>query len=167
MLNAAQQAGATTEKIYLIDQKIQPCTLCESCHAENRPPCVLNDDFQAIVEKMIAADAIVFATPTHWWTETSMIKLLLDRSYSLVDKTWKNSLIAGKTGVIISCCASKDTQKFTEPAINSITHFFNYMGIQLEDTVTASAGFQKGIVAENVEAMAKAAEIGAKLALLS
>jgi hypothetical protein len=37
------------------------------------------------------------------------------------------------------------------------------MGIQLEDTVTASAGFQKGIVAENAEAMSKAAEIGKKL----
>lgn len=38
--------------------------------------------------------------------------------------------------------------------------YFSYMAIQLKDTVTASAGFQKGIVAENAEAMSKTAEIG-------
>ncbi len=167
IMHAAQQAGATTEKIYLIDQHIQPCTVCETCHAEDRPPCILEDDFQALAEKMIAADVIVMASPTHWWAISSPLKLLMDRSYSLVDKQWKNSLIAGKSGVIVSCCASKDTQKFTDAIVNGVSHYFNYMGIQLEDTVTASAGFQKGIVAENAEAMSKAAEIGKKLALLA
>ena len=167
MLNAAQQAGATTEKIYLIDQHIQPCTICETCHADDRPPCILEDDCQNILEKMIAADVIVMASPSHWRAITSSLKLLMDRSYSLVDKQWKNSRVAGKSGVIVSCCASPETQKFTDPIINGVSHYFNYMGIQLEDTVIASAGFQKGIVAENAEAMAKAAEIGKKLAMLT
>lgn len=166
MLHAAEQEGASTEKIYVIDQNIVPCTMCEECHTEARKPCILEDDFQQIVEKIVAADIIVLASPVHWWAISSPLKLVLDRSYSLVDKQWKNSLIAGKSGVIISCCASPDTQKFTDAVVNSITHYFNFMGIQLEDTVTASAGFQPGIVAENAEAMSKAAEVGKKLALL-
>jgi hypothetical protein len=57
--------------------------------------------------------------------------------------------------VIVSCCASPETQKFTDPIINGISHYFSYMAIQLKDTVTASTGFQKGIVAENTESHVK------------
>lgn len=63
-LLGAQEAGNQVEKIFLKDKKIGYCTGCGSCY--NSHKCVQKDDMTEILEKMIAADVIVMATPIYF-----------------------------------------------------------------------------------------------------
>ena len=57
----AQESGNKVEKVYLRDKNIGFCKGCLACVNTNR--CVIKDDAAEIVEKMLAADVIVFSQP--------------------------------------------------------------------------------------------------------
>lgn len=77
----AAKAGNHVEKIYLHGKTIKFCTGCLSC--QSKPGCVLKDDANDIVEKMLNADVIVFATPIYFYEMTGQMKTLLDRTNPL------------------------------------------------------------------------------------
>ena len=170
LLKAAQEEGAETEKIYLKDHHVKPCVLCEQCHQNGQKSCVLKDDFQLVVEKMVAADVIVISSPVHWIAVTTNVKLIMDRGYSLLKDSFKNvmvlgnSLLKGKIGAMVVCCNSKDIKTYAEPVANSIHLFYKFLGIELAGTILASAGFIEGEVTQNEIAMNQAVELGKKLA---
>lgn len=73
----AQESGNKVEKVYLRDKNIGFCKGCLACVNTNR--CVIKDDAAEIVEKMLAADVIVFATPIYYYEMSGQMKTLLDR----------------------------------------------------------------------------------------
>lgn len=79
-LKGAQEAGHETEKIRLSEKKISPCAACNGC-AENHT-CVKQDDMGEILEKMIASDIIVLATPVYFYCMDAQMKMMIDRCYS-------------------------------------------------------------------------------------
>lgn len=77
----AQQAGHHAEKIFLKDKKINYCTGCATCiNGEKR--CPQKDDMGEVLEKMIASDVIVMATPVYFYTMNAQMKTLIDRTCS-------------------------------------------------------------------------------------
>ena len=78
-LQGAQEAGHTVEKIFLGDSTINYCIGCEHCH-QHGGKCVHHDDMPAILEKMIAAQVIVLATPVYFYTMNAQMKTLIDRT---------------------------------------------------------------------------------------
>jgi len=74
----AQEAGNQVEKIFIKDRKINYCTGCGSCF--NGKSCPQKDDMAEILEKMIAADTIVMATPVYFYTMSGQMKTLIDRT---------------------------------------------------------------------------------------
>ncbi len=77
----AKEAGHTAEKIFLNDKEINYCTGCGACYnMENS--CPQKDDMAEILEKMLAADAIVMATPVYFYTMNGQMKTLIDRTCS-------------------------------------------------------------------------------------
>jgi multimeric flavodoxin WrbA len=59
-----QETGLKYDFVSLSGKTINGCTGCLRCAGTNR--CVLQDDFQPIVEKMLRADAIVFGSPCYY-----------------------------------------------------------------------------------------------------
>lgn len=78
-IRGAQEAGHLTEKIRVADQKINYCIACENC-TRNPGQCVWPDDMKGILEKMIAADVIVLATPVYFYSLSAQLKTLMDRT---------------------------------------------------------------------------------------
>ncbi|MGZ7109643.1 MAG: flavodoxin family protein [Methanobacterium sp.] len=76
----AKEAGHQSEKIFLRDKEINYCVACDECK-ENDNKCVQNDDMAEVLEKMIAADVIVMATPVYFYTMNGQMKTLIDRTY--------------------------------------------------------------------------------------
>jgi len=74
----AKEAGNQAEKIFLSDKKIGYCTGCGSCFTSHK--CVLKDDMDEVLEKMIEAEAIVMATPVYFYTMAGKMKTLIDRT---------------------------------------------------------------------------------------
>ena len=77
----AREAGNHVEKVALYDQTVGFCKGCLACQSTGR--CVIHDDANAIVEKMLTADVIVFATPIYYYEMSGQMKTLLDRANAL------------------------------------------------------------------------------------
>jgi len=97
------------ERINITEYKVNGCIGCYKCKETNSEPgCVQKDDALAIFEKMIQADAIVYASPLFCWSFTSQIKPLIDRHFCLVSGEGTpdyNSLIGGKQAALLVTCA--------------------------------------------------------------
>jgi multimeric flavodoxin WrbA len=76
-----EEAGNPTEKIFLRDKKINYCTGCGTCYNIVKS-CPQEDDMAEVLEKMIAADVIVMATPVYFYTMNGQMKTLIDRTCS-------------------------------------------------------------------------------------
>ena len=81
-------------RMNLADLTVHGCKSCFACtESVDEPGCVVLDDAPAVFEKMIEADAILFATPLYMWGYASQLKALLDRSICLVrDMTALNTV---------------------------------------------------------------------------
>lgn len=80
-IKGVRQAGHEVEKISLQDKEINFCKGCLAC--KNTKRCVMHDDADMIVQKMLSADAIVFATPIYYYEMSGQMKTLLDRANPL------------------------------------------------------------------------------------
>lgn len=85
VLASARKAGAETETIQLIDLKnLKGCMECLACDKNlDEPACAVDDDMQAILEKAIKADVIVWATPVFCWAPSWLLKMAMDRFYCM------------------------------------------------------------------------------------
>ena len=77
----AQETGNQVEQLTLQDKTLQFCRGCLAC--QNTGRCVLHDDMDAIGEKMLTADVLVFATPVYFFEMCGQMKTLLDRTNPL------------------------------------------------------------------------------------
>lgn len=69
-----------------------------------------------IKEKMIDADIIVLASPIYFYSMTSQMKALIDRTYSFYTE------LEGKTFYFIITCAAPD-ESFTDTMVASLRGF--------------------------------------------
>lgn len=77
-ITGAKEVGHFVEKIYVCDQNIKYCTGCGVCQTTHA--CVQKDDMAPILQKMVDADCIVFATPVYFYNMNAQLKTLLDRT---------------------------------------------------------------------------------------
>ncbi|HOI72448.1 MAG TPA: flavodoxin family protein [Methanobacterium sp.] len=77
----ADESGNQTEKIFLRDKDINYCLACDTCQ-ENGGICDQDDDMAEVLDKMIASDVIVMATPVYFYTMNAQMKTVIDRTYS-------------------------------------------------------------------------------------
>nr|WP_321497676.1 flavodoxin family protein [uncultured Methanolobus sp.] len=74
----AEEAGNQVEKIFVRDRAIAYCTGCGTCFTTKK--CSIKDDMTEILDKMVAADVIVMATPVYFYTMNGQLKTLIDRT---------------------------------------------------------------------------------------
>jgi len=83
VLQGASEAGAPTELILLREMDIRLCQGCLVCEVgEDGKPgvCVINDDMQPLLGKMLGADAFVFGTPVYFYMLSGLLKNMMDRT---------------------------------------------------------------------------------------
>jgi NAD(P)H-dependent FMN reductase len=86
-LHGAEGHGAATEHVRLRDLNVAPCRACGACAKTGT--CVIQDDFQPLREKILAADRLVVATPVHFMGVAAAGKALIDRCQSLWSKKYR------------------------------------------------------------------------------
>lgn len=70
----------TAEIIHTIDLKINPCRACYACWMKTDGHCVQNDDAIPVLEKIRAADLVIWSIPLHCYSAPSHCKTLMDRT---------------------------------------------------------------------------------------
>jgi NAD(P)H-dependent FMN reductase len=83
-LQGAARAGAETENILLAQKHIKHCTGCFSCWTKTPGKCVIDDDMAGLLEKYIASDIAVYATPLYVDYVSGIMKDFIDRRLPLV-----------------------------------------------------------------------------------
>ncbi|MBF0201663.1 MAG: flavodoxin family protein [Desulfamplus sp.] len=79
-----QSMGHEVESIHLGSKNINGCLACGKCKEKpDEPGCIQKDDAPAILENIITAKLLIFATPIYFWGVTAQLKALIDRTYSL------------------------------------------------------------------------------------
>jgi multimeric flavodoxin WrbA len=76
---AMLDAHLTFETLFLTDYTILPCLGCRACFDRGEAACPRRDDVPLIAQKMLAADGVIFATPSYVCTLSGSMKTLLDR----------------------------------------------------------------------------------------
>ncbi len=76
-VEGAQAAGHEVEKISLAGKDIQFCKGCLACQQLGR--CVINDDVNGIMDKVLKADVVAWATPIYYYEMSGQMKTLIDR----------------------------------------------------------------------------------------
>lgn len=77
----AIEAGNEVEFIHLYDYKIEPCLACDYCHSHQNE-CIIKDDADKVIQKMIEADIWVLSSPVYFYSVTAQMKLLIDRFFA-------------------------------------------------------------------------------------
>lgn len=67
------------EYLHLKDMDVQPCRGCFKCFMRGEGSCPIDDDVASIVEKMDAADGVIFASPVYAMHISYLLKTLIDR----------------------------------------------------------------------------------------
>ena len=73
----AKAAGNEVEKISLVGKNIQFCKGCLACQKLGR--CVISDDVNDIMAKVLKADVVAWATPIYYYEMSGQMKTLIDR----------------------------------------------------------------------------------------
>jgi multimeric flavodoxin WrbA len=97
------------ERINITDYTVKGCLGCDMCQKKlDEPGCAQKDDAVAILNRLIASDVVVYATPLYVWDFSAQMKALLDRHYCLVK--WKEkgspSLLEGRRVALLVTCGS-------------------------------------------------------------
>ncbi len=97
----AKESGHNVELISLRENRINYCIACYGCSNTGR--CVQNDGMNEILDKMLEADVLVFATPIYMYDVCGQLKTFIDRILPKYEE------IKDKDMYYIATCAENDT----------------------------------------------------------
>ena len=83
----AKTSGNDVEKISLRGKGIQFCVGCLSC--QHTGACIFKDDVPAIMEKVLNADVVCWATPIYYYEMSGQMKTLIDRMNAMYPKDYR------------------------------------------------------------------------------
>ena len=82
-MQGAQDAGASAEMINFYSLNFKGGTSCFDCKLKNRPhgSCAMKDDLSPVLEKVKAADAIIFASPIYFMNLSAGMIAFIERLF--------------------------------------------------------------------------------------
>lgn len=156
-LRGAHDAGHAVEKIFLKDKKINYCTGCSTCSLHGKP-CPQRDDMAAILDKMLAADIIVMATPVYFYTMSAQMKTLIDRCCGLYTE------MINKQFYFIVTAAEDDLFKM-ERTVDTFQGFLDCLqGATIEDVIYGLGVWHVGDI-KGSDTMLEAYRVGNSISL--
>ena len=78
----AEASGIDCEFIELGSLDIKPCSGCSMCMM-NEGKCPIDDDMQAVYDKLLAADGFIIGGPTYFMDISGAVKSFIDRTMAV------------------------------------------------------------------------------------
>jgi multimeric flavodoxin WrbA len=162
-LKGAQSQGAEVDKIIPDRLQIAPCREYYGCLKDGK--CVIRDEMDDIYPKILAADAVIVATPIFFYTVSAQLMPLISRCQALWAKKYilKNLDIPVKKGALIAVGATKGAKLFDGPKL-TINYFFKAINAEYTDELLIRGVDKKGEIKDHPDYLAAAYELGKKLA---
>jgi multimeric flavodoxin WrbA len=162
-LKGAESQGAEVEKILVDKLQIAPCKEYYSCLKDGK--CVIKDDMDDIYAKLLAADAVIIASPIFFYTVSAQLMLLISRCQALWSRKYvlKNLDIPEKRGAFIAVGATRGEKLFDGPKL-TVRYFFQAINAKYTDELLIRGVDKKGEIKEHPTALTDAYELGKRLA---
>ena len=123
-----KEMGHEVERVNLFKKQINGCLGCAKCRENaTEPGCIQKDELPAILDKMIKADAVIYAAPLYMWGFPAQIKAFMDRAYSLVQNYGSpdhSSLVEGQRQALLMTAAGP----YENNGEGAVTAFRNFVG---------------------------------------
>ncbi|MGM9986437.1 MAG: flavodoxin family protein [Bacillaceae bacterium] len=153
--------GIVAEKIYLSDYTIHP--IIDMRHSQEGFQ-DRNDDYNAIINRILPHDILLFSTPIYWYSMSGTMKNFIDRwSQTLRDPkypSFKNNM-ASKKAFVITVGGDSPYIKGL-PMIQQFKHIFEFIGIDFAGYIIGK-GNKPGDIFQDKDAFFTASQINNKL----
>ncbi|MBB3113973.1 multimeric flavodoxin WrbA [Paenibacillus phyllosphaerae] len=149
------------DRIFLKEYRIQPI---EDLRHTEEGFHDIDDDYNSVIDRVLEADVLVFATPIYWYGMSGFMKNFVDRwSQTLRDSNRPRfrEQMKGKTGYVIAVGGDQPLLKGL-PLVLQFQHIFEFFGTQYGGYVLGE-GNRPGAILEDREAMRKAELLNAVL----
>ena len=120
------------EEISVNKLEINPCLGCFSCWNKTPGKCVIKDDMEEVIEKLLWADITVWSFPLYYFNVPSKLKTLIDRQLPMVLPFMVKDAESGshparydvsnKRNVLISTCGFYRTEGNYDAVISMFNH---------------------------------------------
>jgi multimeric flavodoxin WrbA len=156
-LKAIAEEGLDTELVRLAGLDIRGCNACGYCFEHEG--CSIEDDFEPVFDKMVAADAIIVGAPVYFSSAPSLVKGLLER---VGYRSGRQGRFAGKVGGPL-VVARRAGQNFT---VAELLLWFHIMQIINPGSTYWNMAFgrEKGEVEKDEEGLRTAWNFGKNVA---
>jgi multimeric flavodoxin WrbA len=163
----AVSQGASVEAFHIASLKFRAvgCTSCRACQKMTKFGCVIQDDVQPILLKMLEVDVIVMATPCYFYAMSAQTKSVMDRMFSLYK--WDNdadTVAAPLKGKILAVMASAYEQEGLEILEKPFAMTADYSGMSFDSLLVHGAG-TSGDILKMPGVRERAFSFGEKLAV--
>lgn len=152
-----EQIEGETETYFLQDLDMNYCKACQACQ---KGDCVADDDVCKIIDEMMEADIFIFSSPIYYGQMSAQAKTLIDRFYQVSQNPDKSLEGTKVVGIFTQANPSEAFDDYIE-SMNTMP--FNYMGMEVVDTVIARGAMGKGDEEQLAGAIEKIEEIAKKL----
>ncbi len=97
----AESVGAETEYVDLYDLNFTGCRSCLACKRKGgkHPGCAWKDDLSPLIDRILAADALIIGTPIYYGEPTAQLRALMERLVFCVAPYEPGSYFDGKVDV--------------------------------------------------------------------
>ncbi len=165
VLDAARAAGARTERVDLVRLNLPYCAANYSEDPASCGPerCVRGefDDWGRLSQRILEADALVFATPVYWFAPSARMKTLIERMTSLENK---GLLLAGKPFALVAAAEEDGAAQ----ALAQLAVTLGFMGLALTPLgLVYHHSRQSPKPEDDIEALADATRAGRNLVELA
>ena len=150
----AREAGADVTLFELGRLQIAPCTSCHVCQKTGE--CPIEDDYPTVKDALLAADALVLASPNYIYNISAQLKALLDRSFSFI---FHCQALHKKYGAAVLASGGPQYQRVEE----YLLHVLGTMGCWTVGSFVAGGG-RLDDPDEGPRALEEARELGRTLA---
>ena len=159
----ATAAHAEVEKVRLKDLTINYCLACDACQKALEAGCVQKDDMAELCDKLLAADAIVFASPIYFFSASGQMKGFLDRTYALGGGGDWTAMSGKRAALVFTYGDSNPLHSGVANAFRMFQDAALFLRYEIVDCLPASCG-PAGAIREKPEVLAAAKALGARLA---
>ncbi len=165
-LAGAESAGAAVELIALRNLEIVPCEECDACLTSGE--CPLDDDFPRVLEKLLACDCLIVATPVFFMSITAYAKALIERCQCL----WARKYVLrqllfpdqqrDRRAMLISVAGTKSKQMF-ECITLTVKYWLDVLEMKHVSSLFVNQVDAKGDILKHPSALEEALRMGQSL----
>lgn len=168
ILMGINQKEINASKIFLRDYHFQPCIGCEKCRTDKA--CTgLHDGMQLLYHKILISKGLILTSPTHHYNITALMKAFIDRLYCFYNfddkrpRGWSSRLAGqGRKAVIAAVCEQED-RKDMGFTLEAMRLPLEALGYEVVGELAVFGLFDRGIVKNKTEILAKASMLGGDL----